>query len=88
MDTVGEWRFGHEKGSQIGTRFAACTWIYKKAVVCNGQRHMETLRINKRNSIMMEAASWVSANCQDNHSLDLGILLGIAGNLQTGGIEL
>ena len=58
MDRVGGWRFGHEKGSQIGTIFAACMWVHTKAVICNGQRHMETFRINKRNSIT-EAASWV-----------------------------
>ena len=56
----------HEEGRQTGTIFTACTWIYTKAVTCNGQRHMETFSIIRRNSIM-EAASWVGAYCQDNH---------------------
>ena len=34
--------------------------------MCNGQKHMETFRNNKQNSIM-EATTWFCAYCQDNH---------------------
>ena len=47
VDRVGGWRFGNEEGSQIGPKFAAWLWIYTKVVVCNGQKHMETVRINR-----------------------------------------
>ena len=32
---------------QIGAEFGAGMWIYTKAVVCNGQRHMEQFMMNK-----------------------------------------
>ena len=59
MDKVGGWE--DEEGEQenwLGPRLAASMWIYTKAVVCNGQKHMQNLRIFKLRSIM-EAINWV-----------------------------
>ena len=67
MDRVGGWIVRNEAGSQIGARFAACVWIHTKVVVCNGQKHMETFIIDKRNSIM-EATSWVCASFQEDQA--------------------
>ena len=47
-------------------RFAASMWIYTKADVCNGPKHMQDFRVNKVNSIM-EAVNWVCDDSLDNH---------------------
>ena len=65
MDRVGGWRIGQER-SQNGEKIAASLWIYTRAFFCNGQQHMETFRINKRNSIM-EARQLVCVYSQNNH---------------------
>ena len=51
----------------IGGKLAACTWIYSKTVVCNGQSYMEAFRSQKTHSIM-EAINWVCPSAQDNHA--------------------
>ena len=38
---------GDEQKNWVGARFAAGIWIYTKAVVCEGQRHMQTFKIFK-----------------------------------------
>ena len=53
-------------GSQSGAIFSTSACTNTKAVICNGQRHTETLRINKMNSIM-EAISWICAYFQVGH---------------------
>ena len=48
MDRIGGWE--EEEGEQenwVGARFAASIWIYTKAVVCNGQSHMQNFRTFK-----------------------------------------
>ena len=37
-------------------------WIYTEAVVCNGQRHTQTFRIND-----LEAVTWVCDDALDEH---------------------
>ena len=66
MDGVGGWILGNEEGSHSGAVFAASMWICTKAVICNGQRHMETFRMNKMNSIM-EAINCICAHVQKSH---------------------
>ena len=66
MYRIGGCNEADDEGSQIGAIFAASMWIYTKAVACNGQQHMENLRINTMNSIM-EAVSWVCAYFQEDH---------------------
>ena len=41
MDKIGVWIVGDEEGSQIGASFPARLWVYTKAVICNGQQHVE-----------------------------------------------
>ena len=60
MDRVRCWIDGNEERSQIGTRCAASIWMHTMVVIYHEQKHMETFRNNKMNSIM-EAASWVCA---------------------------
>ena len=50
----------------MSARFAASMWIYTKAVVLNGQCHMQTCRISNMNSIM-EAVNWVCEDAVDVH---------------------
>ena len=54
MDRVGGWICGNEEGSQIWsqTRGVSVDLLTQRRVICDGQRHMETFRINKENSIM------------------------------------
>ena len=54
------------KGSQIGAEDLRQVYgIYSKTVICIGQRHMETIRDRKKESIM-EAVNWVCADVQDD----------------------
>ena len=57
MDKLESW----EEESWVGSRFAACMWIYTKAVLCNGQENMQEYKLLKFRSIM-EAVNWV---CDD-----------------------
>ena len=41
-------------------------WIYTKAVICNGQNHMDVFRHQKKYSIM-EASNGVCARVQEPH---------------------
>ena len=50
----------------MGATFAACMWIYTKAVVCSGQRNMHTFGVNKMN-LIMEAVNWVCDDLFDDH---------------------
>ena len=52
MDRIGGREGGNELENWMGARCAASIWIYTKAVVCNGQRNMQTFRVNNMNSIM------------------------------------
>ena len=54
MDTILGWE---EERKWIGSFFAACTWIYSKAVLCNGRRPPED-ETGRR----LLAANWV---CED-----------------------
>ena len=66
MDRIGGWEEGEEQESWVGTRFAASMWIYTKAVVCNGQSHMQNFKIFKLRSIL-EAVNWVGDDAFDDH---------------------
>ena len=58
MDKTGGWE--EEEGKQenwVGPIFAASMWIFTKAVVCNGQNHMQNYRTFKKGSIM-EVVNW------------------------------
>ena len=57
MDKIGGW----EDEDLVGSRFAACMWICTKAVMCNGQNHMQDYSlVNFRSA--MEAVNCV---CDD-----------------------
>ena len=47
MDKIGGWEEGSQREDQNGARFGANMWISTKAVVCNGQRHMENFMTNR-----------------------------------------
>ena len=66
VDRIGRWEEGNAREDLVGARFAASMWICTKAVVCYGQRHMNTFTINKMNSII-EAISWVCAGILEGH---------------------
>ena len=66
MDRIGGWEEGEEQESWVGTRIAASMWICTKAVVCNGQRHMQNFRIFKLRFIL-EAVNWVNDDALDDH---------------------
>ena len=51
MDKIGGWEDEEDQEKWVGARFAASMWIYSQAVVCNGERHKQTVRVNKMNSI-------------------------------------
>ena len=51
MDKIGGWEEGNEQEDQIEARFGASVWIYTKALVCNGQRNMDSFMMNKTASI-------------------------------------
>ena len=52
MDRIGSWEEGDEQENWVGGRRVASMWVYTKAVVCNGQRNMQTFRVNKKMSIL------------------------------------
>ena len=66
MDRIGGWEEGNELGNWVGAGFAARMWVYTTAVVCNGQRNMQSFRVKKMNSIM-EAFNWVGDDILDDH---------------------
>ena len=62
MGRIGGWEEEEcEQENWVGARFAGIIWIYTRAVVCNGQSHMQNFRIFKLRSIL-EAVTWV---CDD-----------------------
>ena len=66
MERIGGWEEEGEQENWVGARFAASIWIYTKAVVCNGQGHMQNLRIFKLRSIL-EAFNGVRDDALDDH---------------------
>ena len=62
MDKIGRW----EEENWVGSKFAACMWIFSKAVICNGQNNMQNYMLLKFRSIM-EAANWVCDVALDDH---------------------
>ena len=62
MDKVGGW----EEEYWVGSRFAACMWIFTKAVICNAQNHMQNYRLLEFKSIM-EAENWVCDDALGRH---------------------
>ena len=45
MDIIGGWEEGDEQEKWVGAMFVASMWIFTKADVCNGQRHVQTIKI-------------------------------------------
>ena len=62
MDKVGGW----EEEDWVGSRFAACMWIYAKAVICKRSKNMPDYRLLKFRSIM-ETVNWVCDDALDDH---------------------
>ena len=51
MDRIGGWEEGKEQENWEGARLAAIMWIYAKAVICNGHRHVQNFRIDTLRSV-------------------------------------
>ena len=68
MDIIGGWE--EEEGEQdnwwVRDVQRACGGIYTKAVVCNGQNHMQNFRIHELRSIV-EAVNWLCDDALDEH---------------------
>ena len=62
MDTIEGW----EEEDWVGSRFAACTWIYTKAVICNGHENMQEYMTEQFRSIM-DFLIWVCDDAPDDH---------------------
>ena len=70
MDKIGGWEAGNDQDKITGWMQdlrQACVYL-TKAVVCNGQRNMQTFRVSKMNSIM-EAVNWACDDFPDYHDL-------------------
>ena len=63
MGKIGGWEEEH----WVDSRFAACMWIFTKAVSCSGQNHMQHYRLLEFRSIM-EAVDWVCDDAVDEHT--------------------
>ena len=65
MDRTGGWEDGDAQKKWVGARFAASMWIHTKAVVRNGQNHMQNFGIFNLKSIL-KAANWVCDVAHDD----------------------
>ena len=63
MNKIGRW----EEQDGVGSRFAACMRVFTKAVICNGQNHMQNYRLLKFRSFL-EAVNWVCDDALDDHA--------------------
>ena len=75
MDRIG-WNDGNEGGKQIEATIAASMRVYTKAVICDGQR------------LFRGSHQRCLCNFSRQPRLDLGILVGVARQQNSGGIEL
>ena len=61
MDKTEGWE--EEEGKQenwVGPIFAASMWIFRKAVVCNGQNHMQNYRTSKKGLLWKLSIGYVT----------------------------
>ena len=62
MDKIVGW----EEVNRVESRFAASMWMYTKAVICNGQNHMQNYKLLKFRFIR-ETVNGVCDNALDEH---------------------
>ena len=68
MDTIGGWE-EEEEEKKVGSRFAACMWIYTEAVLCDGQKSTQEY-LRRRLLSSMRSVSWV---CDDARRRRVGV---------------
>ena len=64
--TVMDKNNGWEEEEWVGSRFAACMWIYTKAVLCDGQESTQDY-LRRRLLSNMESVSWVCEEAFEEH---------------------
>ena len=64
MDEIQGWE--EEETYGWGSRFAACMWIYTKAVLCDGQESTQEY-LRRRLISIMEGVNWVCKNALEEH---------------------
>ena len=55
-----------EEGTWVGSRIAACMWIYTKAVLCYGQESTQEY-LRRRLLSIMESVNWVCEEAMEDH---------------------
>ena len=63
MDKIEGWE---EEDKWVGSRFAACLWIYTKAVLCDGQESTQEY-LRRRLLSILESNNWVCDDALEDH---------------------
>ena len=63
VDKIEGWE---EEEKWVGSRFAACMWIYTEAVICNGQENTQEYLMQRFRSIL-EGVTWLCDDALEDH---------------------